>query len=75
MEFIIEVMTNDKISQLVLKTLDKPKRLLDIRRDLSNEGISVSYMRLRKILQDLVREGYVVKFKSGKSIMYARRIN
>jgi len=69
----IEVLTDDKIAEAVLTLLDTPKRLVELRVALRQHGILVSYTRLKKVIDQLMKKGYVSCFKYGKAVMYIKK--
>ena len=70
----IEVLTEDKIARAALTLLkDRPMRLVELRDALRQYGILVSYTRLKKVIDQLMKKGIVSCFKYGKAVMYIKK--
>jgi len=69
----IETLTDEKIAEAVLKLLDNPMRLIDLRDKLRKSGVLVSYARLKKVIDMLLEQNRITVFKYGKAVMYIKK--
>ena len=69
----IEVLSEEIIAREVLKLLGKPMRLIQLRDELRKHGILVSYTRLKKVIDELIRKDLITCFKFGKAVMYIKK--
>ena len=69
----IVVVTDAELMRIVLRALEKPMTLSELRAELRAMGILVSYTRLRRIVAELVQSNRVVRVKCGKAVLYAVR--
>jgi len=69
----VERLTDERVAQVVLRLLNEPMRLIELREALRKRGVLISYTRLKKVMDYLVEKGYVACFKYGKAIMYIKK--
>ena len=67
----IHYSTDDLVKVEVLDILkNKPLTAYEIKRKLQGRNILISYARLRRILDELVREGSLERYEEGNKILY-----
>jgi len=67
----IHYSTDDLVKAEVIDILkNKPLTAYEIKRKLQGRNILISYARLRRILDELVREGSLERYEEGNKILY-----
>lgn len=70
----VTVLSDDVVKTFVLRCLDKPVRLTELRALLKQRySIPVSYTRLKRIVRQLEEENKITCFAYGRSILCTKK--